>query len=157
MPGLLGVLASPAYLTGCATPPRSAPTPGERSWNGRLALAVDGAQPFNAGFELKGAPGAGELALFTPLGGTAGVLAWSPGSATLRTGSGVRQFPSLEALVQEVTGAPLPIAALFDWLAGKATEVPGWSVDLSQVGQGRLRARRAEPPPAADLRVLFDH
>jgi outer membrane lipoprotein LolB len=56
-----------------------------------------------------------------------------------------------------VTGTPLPIAALFDWLQGRATEVPGWHVDLSQVAQGRLRAQRTSPPPAADLRVAFDH
>ncbi len=152
----LFALALPALLAACATPRRSQPQPGAQSWAGRLALAVQGQAPFNAGFELKGLPTAGELRLFTPLGGTAGVLLWSPGSATLRTGDGMRQFPSLEALAQEVTGAPLPIAALFDWLAGRATEVPGWQVDVSQVGEGRLRAQRAAPPPVADLRIAFE-
>lgn len=146
-----------AVLAGCATPPRSETPPGVQVWNGRLALAVEGSQSFSAGFELKGAPATGELTLFTPLGGTAGLLTWSPGTATLRTASNeVRQFPSLEALANEVTGTPLPIAALFDWLAGKATEVPGWQVDVSQVAQGRLRALRTTPPPLADLRVAFE-
>jgi outer membrane lipoprotein LolB len=146
-----------AVLAGCATPRRVEAPPGVQAWSGRLALNVEGAQPFSAGFELKGAPASGELTLFTPLGGTAGVLTWSPGTASLRTGRDTRQFASLEALATEVTGAPLPIAALFDWLDGRATEVPGWQVDLSQVAQGRLRAQRSVPPPAADLRVAFEH
>jgi outer membrane lipoprotein LolB len=145
-----------AVLAGCATPRRAEAPPGVQVWSGRLALNVDGAQPFSAGFELKGAPAAGELALFTPLGGTAGVLTWAPGSASLKSGRETRQFPSLDALATEVTGTPLPIAALFDWLEGRATEVPGWQVDLSQVAQGRLRAQRTSPPPAADLRVAFE-
>ena len=151
----LGFALLLAMLAGCATPRRA--EPGVQAWNGRLALNVDGAQPFSAGFELKGASAAGELTLLTPLGGTVGVLTWEPGSASLRTGKETRQFPSLDALATEVTGAPLPIAALFDWLEGRATEVPGWQVDVSQVSQGRLRAQRTAPPPAADLRVAFEH
>ena len=145
-------------LAGCATPQRTAP-PGVQSWTGRMALSVEGqsSQSFSAGFELKGAPEAGELSLFNPLGGTVAVLAWAPGSATLRANGSTRQFPSLEALAQEATGAPLPVASLFDWLAGKATPVPGWEADVSQVAEGRLRARRTEPPPPADLRLVFEH
>lgn len=144
-------------LAACATPPHTETPPGVQSWSGRMALNVEGGQPFSAGFELKGAPQAGELRLSTPLGGTAGVLSWSPGSATLRTDKGTRQFESVDAVAAEVTGTPLPITALFDWLQGKATPVPGWSVDVSQVSQGRLRAQRSAPPPAADLRVAFEH
>ena len=151
----LGLALLLAVLAGCATP-RPA-EPGVQAWNGRLALNVEGAQPFSAGFELKGEPAAGELTLLTPLGGTAGVLTWAPGSASLRTARETRQFPSLDALATEVTGAPLPIAALFDWLEGRATEVPVWQVDLTQVAQGRRRAQRTAPPPAADLRVAFEH
>ena len=144
-------------LAGCATPQHTAP-PGVQSWTGRMALTVEGqsSQSFSAGFELKGAPESGELSLFNPLGGTLAVLAWAPGTATLRANGDTRQFPSLDALAQEATGAPLPVASLFDWLAGKATAVPGWEPDLSQVDQGRLRARRTDPPPPADLRLVFE-
>jgi outer membrane lipoprotein LolB len=155
---VLGLLL--AVLAGCATPQRSATpsAPGVQAWTGRLALTVEGSQrqSFSAGFELKGAAEGGELTLFNPLGGTAAVLAWTPGTARLRTGSDIREFASLDALVTEVTGAPIPVAALFDWMSGKATEVPGWQVDVSQVAQGRLRAQRTAPPPAADLRVAFE-
>jgi outer membrane lipoprotein LolB len=114
-------------LAACATPRPPVP-PGTQVWTGRLALTVEGqsGQSFSAGFELKGAPESGELSLFNPLGGTVAVLAWAPGSATLRSSGSTRQFDSLEALAQEATGAPIPIAALFDWLAGRATPVSGW-------------------------------
>ena len=146
-------------LAGCATPPRPAAPPGVQVWTGRLALNVEGraGESFSAGFELKGAPETGELTLFNPLGGTVAVLAWAPGSALLRSGGKTREFPSLDALAEEATGAPIPIAALFDWLAGKATPVAGWQADVSQVAEGRLRARRTDPPPVADLRLAFDH
>ncbi|MFL6694711.1 MAG: lipoprotein insertase outer membrane protein LolB, partial [Ramlibacter sp.] len=99
-------------LAACATPPKPAVPAGVQAWSGRMALTVEGqaSQSFSAGFELKGAPEAGELTLFNPLGGTVAVLAWSPGSATLRANGKSREFPSLEALAQEATGAPLPVA-----------------------------------------------
>lgn len=151
------VVAAAVLLAGCAAPRPPVPD-GVQVWTGRLALTVEqqASQSFSASFELRGAPESGELTLFTPLGGTAAVLAWSPGTATLRSGSEVRQFPSLEALAQEATGAPLPITALFDWLAGRPTPVEGWEADVSQVAEGRLRARRSAPPPPADLRVVFE-
>ena len=153
------VLSLALLLAGCASPPRTPVAAGVQSWAGRLALNVEGQanQSFSAGFELKGAPEAGELTLTNPLGGTAAVLAWAPGSATMRANGTTRQFGSLEELAQVATGAPLPIASLFDWLAGKATHVPGWSVDVSGVSQGRLHAQRTEPPPLVDLRAVLEH
>jgi outer membrane lipoprotein LolB len=153
------VLSFALLLAGCASPPRTPAPPGVQSWSGRLALNVEGQanQSFSGAFELKGAPESGELTLFNPIGGTAAVLAWSPGTATMRANGTTRQFASLEQLAQEATGAPLPVASLFDWLAGKATPVEGWNVDVSNVAEGRLHAQRTEPPPLADLRVVFEH
>lgn len=146
-----------AALAGCATP-RPAPPPGVQAWSGRLALAVEGRsdQSFSAGFELRGAPEAGELTLFNPLGGTLGVLAWEPGRAILRANGGTREFASLDEVAIEVTGAAIPITALFDWLEGRPTAVAGWTVDVTQLPQGRLRARRTDPAPAADLRIALN-
>lgn len=147
-----------AVLAGCATPQRSETPAGVQVWTGRLSLAVSANPPqaFSAGFELKGEPERGELTLYTPLGGTLAVLAWAPGSATLKSSDGVRQFASVEALARETTGADIPLAALFDWLAGKPTAIAGWEADVSQVAGGRLRAQRSDPAPAADLRLAFD-
>ncbi len=154
----LGLALLFAALTGCITPPRSETPAGVQAWNGRLALTVEGnqSQSFAAGFELKGSAASGELTLFTPFGGTAGALAWAPGTATLRSGGDVRQFGSLDALVTEVTGSAIPIASMFDWLAGQPTAVAGWQVDVSQVAEGRLRAQRTDPRPPAELRVVFE-
>lgn len=127
-------------------------------WTGRLALQVQDqpGQSFSAAFSLKGQPASGELTLFTPLGGTAAVLQWAPGSATLNSNGQTQRFESVEALVAQATGSPIPVAALFDWLAGREAAVDGWRADLSQWAQGRLRAQRLQPPPAADLRVVLD-
>jgi outer membrane lipoprotein LolB len=146
--------------TGCATPPRTT-VPADTAtgpWSGRLALQVEDkqSQSFSAGFELKGSARAGELALFTPIGGTLAVLDWTPDSAVLRSEGKTRNFESVEALMTHATGAAIPVAALFDWLRGINTPVAGWQADLSLLGQGRLRARRLEPAPQADLRVVLD-
>ncbi|MFC5495978.1 lipoprotein insertase outer membrane protein LolB [Caenimonas terrae] len=157
----LGLLAGAALLlAGCASP-QLAPQKEEVSasvWHGRMALQVEDqpSQSFSAGFELRGRAEQGELTLYNPLGGTLAALQWAPGSATLRSGNEVKQFDSIDALVAGATGTAIPVASLFDWLAGSNTPVTGWEADLSQLPQGRLRARRVAPPPAADLRVALD-
>ena len=93
-----------------------------------------------------------------PLGGTIAVLRWEPGRAVLqRPGQAPQPWPSMEAMLEQVAGSALPPTALFDWLEGTATPVAGWEPDLSLLGEGRLRARRLEPPPLADLRIVLDH
>lgn len=149
-------LALPVLMTGCAAPARGLLAGGR--WSGRLALQVEGdaQRSFTAGFDLRGSPSEGELELTTPVGSTAALLRWAPGSARLWTpGQPERHAASLDALVAEGVGAPLPVAALFDWLAGIATEAEGWQADLSQRDQGRLRARKLTAP-AADLRLVLD-
>lgn len=150
-------------LAGCAQPARqlqadAASTTVAGHWSGRLALQVEDAQnqSFSAGFELLGTPQHGELLLFTPLGSTLARLVWTAGQATLQQGSDIKTSDSLPALVQELTGSALPIAALFDWLQGQATAAAGWEVDLSRMPQGRLLARRSDPQPPATLRVVLD-
>jgi outer membrane lipoprotein LolB len=154
------LLAAVVLLSGCATAPKPAgPVDSQMGpWSGRLALQVEDnqSQSFSAGFELKGSARAGELTLFNPLGGTLAALSWSPGSATLLGNGEPRQFDSVDALVAYATGAAIPVAALFDWLRGTNTPVPGWQADLSQLEAGRLRAQRTQPPPPADLRVVLD-
>lgn len=160
--GLSGALLALAALlaTGCATPPRPAPVAGEAGsvWTGRMALQVEerADQSFSAGFELRGTAQSGQLVLYTPFGGTLARLVWSPGVATLEADGQTRQFPSVDALAAQATGTAIPVAALFDWLAGVPTQVPGWQADLSGRAEGRLRARRTDPPPSADLRIAFE-
>lgn len=156
---LLALFAT-VFIAGCAHPTRTAAPfdPKSGPWTGRLALQVQDqpGQSFSAGFELRGQAAAGELTLLNPLGGVVAQLSWAPGSATLRSNGQTRQYESVEALVAAATGSSIPVAALFDWLAGVNTPVPGWQADLSQLGHGRLRAQRLQPPPEADLRVVLD-
>lgn len=156
---LAGAAGAGLLVAGCATPrSRSAGTDTPARWSGRLALSVDSTPPqtFAAVFELEGSPERGQLLLTTPLGNTLGALQWTPGEAILRDGNQQRRYASLAELTQAVTGAALPVGALFDWLDGRPAEVPGWRAELSQVPQGRLQATRDAPLPTAQLRLVFD-
>jgi len=149
---------SALLLAGCAQQPVRPTDVAAEFYSGRLALQVEGqqSQSFSASFELRGNSRRGELTLSTPIGGTVAALEWTEGGATLKQGSQVREFPSLEALASQAAGTPIPVAALFDWLRGVNTPVAGWEADLTQLAEGRIRARRSDPPPAADLRVALD-
>ncbi len=154
------LLTSVLILSGCATAPRqSGPIDAVLGpWSGRLALQVEDqpGQSFSAGFELKGNAQNGELALYSPLGGTLAVLSWLPGRATLQAQGKPREFESVDALLAQVAGTEIPVAALFDWLRGMDTPVAGWRADLSELAKGRLTAKRLQPPPQADLRVVLE-
>ncbi|MFC5520331.1 lipoprotein insertase outer membrane protein LolB [Polaromonas jejuensis] len=128
-------------------------------WTGRLSLQVQSepAQSFSASFELKGKPERGELTLISPLGNVLSVLRWSPGEAELDSGSQkIQRFASIDELMAQATGAALPLNALFAWLQGDNASVSGWSADLSRRGEGRISAKRIQPTPQADLRVVLD-
>lgn len=147
-------------IAGCAQSPL-APGPygtEHQAWRGRLAVRIDSQEPqsFSASFDLIGQAQAGELILSGPLGSTAAHLVWTPESATLRSNGSVRQFNSLHELATQATGTALPIAALFDWLAGRDVVAAGWQADLSQLANGRLTARRTQPEPAAELRLILE-
>jgi len=149
-------------LAGCAQPlvrPVAVDNQPQTFWRGRLALRVENSpEPtsFFASFELSGQPGAGELMLSTPLGTTLAQLRWSPQQALLRDNGQTRAFDSLDALATEATGTAIPIAALFEWLQGRPAAADGWLADLSQLEAGRLVARRSQPAPAAELRLIIE-
>ena len=128
------------------------------NWQGRLSLTVDSAPPerMAAGFTLEGSVQTGSFRLFSPLGSTLGEARWDSAGATLTQGASVQQFDSLDALLTHFAQAAIPVRALFDWLQGRATEVPGWQVNLSQQAQGRIFATRQYPQPTADLRLILD-
>jgi outer membrane lipoprotein LolB len=157
--GFALLLSATFFIAGCATKSAAIATfPAESQWSGRLALKIQGEPPqaFSADFELGGSPGSGLLAFYTPLGTTAARLQWAPGSASLLADGQTRTFASVGALVREATGAEVPVEALFDWLRGTATTVPGWVVDLSALDTGRLFAVREDPAlPRIELRIVL--
>ena len=114
-------------------------------------------QFFSAGFELRGKPERGELTLISPLGNVLGVLRWSPAGAALDSGNAqLQRFDSVDALMLQATGAAVPLDALFAWLQGDSVSVSGWSADLSSQSEGRIAAKRVQPAPQVDLRVVLD-
>lgn len=133
-------------------------------FHGRIALKLEsaagadasGPQLFSGGFELLGRSQAGKLTLFSPLGGTAAVLTWSPGRARLESGGQSRDFESVTGMLIAATGADVPLTSLFAWLRGETADAPGWTVDLSQFANGRVLARRTAPRPEVELRVILE-
>jgi len=160
------LLGAATLLAGCATPPPTAPSAPPSAaaasapalWRGRLALRVQADEPsaYFASFELAGTAAAGSLLLFSPLGTTLAQLRWDGARATLLKDGQQRDYAALDELLAETTGAALPVAALFDWLQGRETAVTGWKADLSQLREGRLTARREQPRPTAELRIILD-
>jgi outer membrane lipoprotein LolB len=158
------LLLAGLFIAGCAVPALSTTSihPEMSPWRGRLAVRIDADQPqtqaqsFSAEFELSGNAQFGELTLFTPLGTTAATLRWSAQTAALRNNGEVRYFESLNALIKQTLGTEVPVAALFAWLAGDNMEAAGWSADLSQQASGRITARRLQPAPLAELRVVLE-
>jgi outer membrane lipoprotein LolB len=142
-------------LVACATP---RPPSNVAFWSGRLALQVQSepVQQWFANFELQGSAETGELLLLTPIGTSLAKLSWTPDSAQLEQGGRTLQGNSLAQLSERLSGTTLPVAALFDWLAGKPADAPGWRADLSSHAQGRLSAQRSSPAPAATLRIVLE-
>ncbi len=120
------------------------------------ALGSQQGQFFSASFELTGTAQSGQLSLISPLGSVLAALNWTDSTAQLRSNGELRSFNSLDALVLHATGAAIPVATLFSWLAGVEAQAPGWHADLSRLSNGRLVARRFEPLPAAELRLVIE-
>ncbi|MBL8349332.1 MAG: outer membrane lipoprotein LolB [Burkholderiaceae bacterium] len=146
-------------LAACATPR----APADAVLSGRLSVRVEGQddRALAAAFELSGSADAGQLRLSSPLGTTAAWARWSPSQAWLRIGDTETRHADLDALATAALGEPVPIAALFDWLRGRAwAGAPasarsdgvagfnqlGWQVDLGRWAEGWIEAVRAAPP-----------
>ena len=152
----LTLLALVLWLSGCASPARTPHGDGS-SWQGRMAVQVDSEPPqaYTGGFELNGSATQGQLRLLSPLGQAMAEVQWSPRGAELRRGQQVTRRGSLDELTQELAGTALPVAALFDWLAGREAPADGWQADLSRHAEGRITARRQSPLPVTQLRLVF--
>jgi outer membrane lipoprotein LolB len=127
-------------------------------FSGRISLQVlsSPAQSFSGGFELQGDALDGSLSLSTPWGSTAARMQWKAGQAQLQSGANTQQFSSVNAMIEQTTGASIPIDALFTWLEGRSTSIPGWQADLADHVNGRISARRSEPAPQVQLRIVLD-
>lgn len=156
---LVGLMVA-LTVGGCAVPQspgqQDEPVPNSRSGRLALNLETDPPQNFFASFELRGTARDGELTLSTPLGSVLAQIQWHPGEARLRAAKNSQEFDSVESLTRQLTGTVLPLGAILGWLDGIATVADGWQVDLSQLRQGRLSARRSSPEPVATLTLILD-
>ena len=155
-------------LAACATaPPRPAP-----DLVGRLAVRIEAhagqpARSFSTQFALRGDAQTGSLQLTTPLGSTAAQARWQPGLAELTTPEGTRRFADLDTLAEDLLGQALPLAALIDWLRGRAWpgapsaardggfEQLAWRIDLSRFAEGWVVAGR-DTAPALSVRARLE-
>ncbi|MCX7230123.1 MAG: outer membrane lipoprotein LolB [Burkholderiales bacterium] len=128
----LAVCGAALAATGCAVaPPAPAGRPSEaslREWNGRFSVVVEAALPGGnhdtivGRFALaaRGAPGARalDLELVSPFGQTVATGRREPDGRAMLTLSDGRTLraPSLDALLEQALGWPLPIERLPDWL-----------------------------------------
>lgn len=152
-----GLLALAALLGGCASVP-APPSPPPPQWSGRLALVIhtDPVQRASAGFDLRGWAQRGELWLHGPLGQTLAQVHWNEDGAWLeRPDAPAQRYPDVGALTEALTGAALPLATLLDWLQGRPSEAPGWSLLTLDADQGRLQALRHSPQPRVELRLVW--
>jgi outer membrane lipoprotein LolB len=140
--------------------------------SGRLALRVAGdeTRSFSAAFQLRGTAQLGAMELNSPLGTRLATAVWSGQQVELDTSQGRQRFRSLDQLTEETFGERLPLAALFDWLAGRAwtgaVSMPladelgwtqlGWEVRTGRLADGFIDARRPQPEPALSLRIKLD-
>ena len=153
-----GIIFATFFIASCAQfkPPSSASA--QPHWEGRLALTVPGnalqsPQSFFAGFELSGQAKQGRLQVLSPLGHILASLRWEPGHVHLDQEGKVRHFESVQAMTEALTGQALPLPALFDWLDGRESAAEGWLVDLSARAEGKITAKRLQPP--AELKVIL--
>lgn len=160
-------------LSACAAPPlilpktpdfpadTAAQAPVPTAWSGRLGVVLERDfseqnQSFHAHFTLRGNAQAGELAVFAPLGGTQlAALSWGAAEAVLLREGQREHAASVDALAARLLGAQVPpLAALLDWLAGRATAVEGWSIDFDNHTAGRVRAQRSLDGQTVYLRMV---
>lgn len=130
------------------TPIFAAPT-----YAGRLSLTIqsDPLQHMTAEFELTGDARQGELKLYGPFGALLAVLQWQPDRALLIEGERRRAVRNIDGLIERVTGAPLPVALIFDWLAGRPVRNDDWAIEPRDGPQAPLRATRLQPLPRIEL------
>ena len=151
-----GTTAPVPALEHVASEPR--PVQELRQFAGRVSVTIESEplQFMSAEFELEGDANAGELRLYGPWVGLVAVLQWEPGRAVLIEGQRRRVVKSIDALIERVTGAPIPLSMVFDWLHHRPVPNPDWWVEARTSTQDRLRAIRLQPLPRIELTMVLN-
>ncbi len=185
------VLAVLATLSACSTwqpPPLAQSMPANNAANvaqqarnaGHLSLKLQafegkGAEGGSFHFDLQGNATAGVLDISTPLGTMVASVRWSPENASLLTPDGQQVYASIEALLTQALGEPLPISTIMQWLKGQPDpslpstwvdtslanaastlfDQAGWRVDIAELPSGVLHASRASQPSVRGARLTI--
>jgi outer membrane lipoprotein LolB len=170
------IVSVAVLVLGCASSPGSKPpsssaepqpgvtqtgpegAPAKRNhFEGRISVNVksDPPQYLSAPFEIDGDIKSGELKLYGPLGGLAMMVQWEPDRAVLIEGERRRVVPSLDWLLERVTGAKLPVSLVFDLLSGQPVQSDDWWIEPRNGNDKRLRVVRMQPLPQIELTLLL--
>ena len=156
--GMGAALALSGTLVGCGTTPTRPYEPQSGIWQGRISIyieEIDKPQSYIAGFLLKGSNNKGSLEVYNPVGSTIAQLSWNGNTAQLYDGNKTTYAESLNELLAQVFGTPLPTEALFSWLSGQAMQAQGWQVNLARYAQGRIEATRDWPQPVTRMKIAL--
>ena len=130
----------------------------ELHWSGRLQVDVKTTPAVHiaSDFELDTRLDEGELRVLGPLGATLAVITWAGAElpATIESAQlkpRVQSFDSLDALMAQWLGTPVPSQTLLAWLQGQAVEMPGWR--FSKPTPEIFWAQRVEPLPVVDFKI----
>jgi len=117
-------------------------------------------------FDLQGLATAGVLDISTPLGTMVASVRWSPENASLLTPDGQQVYASMDALLTQTIGEPLPISTIMQWLKGQPDpslpstwvestqfDQAGWRVDTAELSSGVLHANRDPQPHVRGARL----
>lgn len=154
---------STPLLDPAAAPPPPALTPLARlplqgaQYAGRISVTIQSEpiQHLSAEVELTGNATQGELKVYGPFGSLLAILQWQPDLAVLIEGERRRTVKNIDWLIERVTGAPLPVALIFDWLAGRPVRNDDWSVEPRTGPLAPLRAVRLQPLPRIELTLAL--
>ena len=143
------ILLAASWLTGCTTAP-SRPLAARQqvvdfALEARFALRInlpgEAAQSSGGRLSWQQRNGSSRLLLSNPLGFGIAEIDSTPGQATLRTANGeTRESDNPDQLLEAVTGQPLPVSRLPDWLLGRPSNPSQIQRDLLGRPQQLLEA-----------------
>ena len=147
-----------SHLPNSTSNPSPKTAESELHWSGRLQVDVKTtpAVYIASDFELDASLDEGELRVLGPLGATLAVITWAGAHmpATMESAQlkpRVQSFDSLDALMAQWLGTPIPSQTLLAWLQGQAVEMPGWR--FSKPTPEIFWAQRVEPLPVVDFKI----
>lgn len=121
-----------------------------------MALNIDSKPPqrWQASFALMGDAQRGELHILSPLGSLLAQARWTEQAAIVERDGQLETYRDSAEMTTALTGAEIPLGAMFAWLQGQDTPVAGWH--LQRPSSRLLIAQRESPAPEVTLRFVLN-